>query len=211
MFGSHVLETAIGLGFIYLFLSVLASTINESIASFFCLRARDLENALKNLLAQDAAILPTAHAAATAAGAPPIPSVSSTTPAPPGINLATAVLDHPTIQNLSPLKLFGSGTTRPSYIDAKIFSSVLVDTLLPDQDNQSFAGLRASVNKIQNRELRSTLSPLVNGAVTDIDTARQKIENWYNQAMERLSGRYKRRAQLIIFGIGFAAAMAFNI
>jgi len=31
---------------------------------------------------------------------------------------------------------------------------------------------------MQNQELRSTLSPLINGVVNDLDTTRQEIENW---------------------------------
>jgi hypothetical protein len=43
MFGSHVLETIIGIAFICLLFSVFVSTINEWVASVFSLRAQDLE------------------------------------------------------------------------------------------------------------------------------------------------------------------------
>jgi len=52
MFGSNVLEVAIGLAFVYLFLSLLCSTINEQvIARFFNLRANTLQDGIKNMLA----------------------------------------------------------------------------------------------------------------------------------------------------------------
>jgi hypothetical protein len=52
MFGSNVLEVAIGLVFVYLLLSLLCSTINEQvIARFFALRAKTLEEGITNMLA----------------------------------------------------------------------------------------------------------------------------------------------------------------
>lgn len=50
MFGSNVLEVAIGLIFIYLFLSVICSSINEAIASLMNQRAKNLFEGVKNLL-----------------------------------------------------------------------------------------------------------------------------------------------------------------
>lgn len=51
MFGSNVLEVATGLAFVYLFLSLLCSTINEQvIARFFNLRANTLADGIKNML-----------------------------------------------------------------------------------------------------------------------------------------------------------------
>src|SRR5260221_12601070 len=52
MFGSNVLEVCIGLASVYLFLSLLCSTINEQvIARFFNLRANILQDGIKNMLA----------------------------------------------------------------------------------------------------------------------------------------------------------------
>ena len=52
MFGSNVLEVGTGLAFVYLFLSLLCSTINEQvIARFFNLRANTLQDGIKNMLA----------------------------------------------------------------------------------------------------------------------------------------------------------------
>ena len=50
MFGSQVLEVAIGLAFVYFFLSLICSTINEWIARLWELRSRTLEQAISNLL-----------------------------------------------------------------------------------------------------------------------------------------------------------------
>jgi hypothetical protein len=50
MFGSQVLEVVIGLVLIYLVLSIGCSGIKEVIAAIFSLRAKTLENAVRNML-----------------------------------------------------------------------------------------------------------------------------------------------------------------
>ncbi len=51
MFGSNVLEVAIGVVFVYLLMSLICSTINEQvIARFFALRSKTLEDGIKTML-----------------------------------------------------------------------------------------------------------------------------------------------------------------
>jgi hypothetical protein len=49
MFGSEVLDVAIGILFVYLTLSLICSAIQEGIAAFFKLRAKDLYMGIRNL------------------------------------------------------------------------------------------------------------------------------------------------------------------
>jgi len=48
-------------------------------------------------------------------------------------------------------------------------------------------------------------------AEQSIATTRIGIETWFNDAMDRLSGTYKRRAQLTAFIIGFVLALILNV
>src|SRR5215470_7726005 len=50
MFGSQVLETAIGLVFVFLAISLITSAIQEALASVLKLRANTLRNGLKEML-----------------------------------------------------------------------------------------------------------------------------------------------------------------
>lgn len=209
MFGSHVLEVAAGLAFIYFVLSTFASAINEAIAAVFSLRAKDLASALKNMLAQQGAPQ-TATLAAAVGATPAAPVATGVTSVQAGWNLATAVLKHPVVENLSAPHVIGKGISGPSYLDAKIFSSVLLDLLAPGSGN-SLIQFRASVNSLQNTELRGTLLPLVDRASGDMDKALANIEGWYDAAMQRLCGAYKRRAQSILFCLGLAMAALLNI
>lgn len=208
MFGSQVLETAAGLAFVYLVLSTFASAINEAIAGIFALRARGLESSLKNMLAENVA-QPAALAAA-AGGAPQIAVAAGATPAQAGWNVASALLEHPVVSNLSAPRAFWKGFSKPAYLEAGTFASVLLDIVAPDSGG-SLAQIRASVDGLQNKELRRALLPLVDQAAGDIDKARANIESWYDQAMDRLSGMYKRRAQFVLFVLGLVIAASMNI
>src|SRR5215203_1243140 len=50
LFGSTVLEVAVGLFFVYFLLSLICSSINEIVASVLKWRAKNLEQGLQNLI-----------------------------------------------------------------------------------------------------------------------------------------------------------------
>ena len=53
MFGSVVLDVAIGMAFVYLLLSLIASVVQEMLAAFMQLRAANLERGLRSLFSGD--------------------------------------------------------------------------------------------------------------------------------------------------------------
>lgn len=71
---------------------------------------------------------------------------------------------------------------------------------------------------IVNPELRLTLDSLLmgNGDLPEnrplsVQALQSRIESWFNASMDRLSGWYKRKAQLRAFVIGFVLAALLNI
>jgi hypothetical protein len=214
MFGSHVLEAAAGLVLTYLAFSVFASSLNEWIAALLDLRARDLETALKNLLAEDLSLtpqpLPVAQAATATAGASSSAASPAPDPAIPAARLASALLAHPVVNNLSTPRLLGKGSSRPSYLEPHVFSTALFDLLVPGGPH-SHEQIRNSVERLSNARLRATLLPIINRVPGDLEQARKNVEAWFNHAMEQISGRYKRRAQTIVFCIGLALSAALNV
>jgi hypothetical protein len=50
LFGSTILDIAIGMAFVFFLLSVICSTVNELLAGFLKMRARDLEHGIANML-----------------------------------------------------------------------------------------------------------------------------------------------------------------
>jgi hypothetical protein len=189
MFGSNILDIALGMIFVYLTLSLACSAINEWIASLGRSRARHLEAWVRELLAP------------TAPGQP---------------NQGSVVFDqfqrHPLIRALS------HKGSKPAYIPSRTFMLALLDVIAPSEPEQV-----RTVDTIRQRlatpdpatplspDLQKTLVALIDDAGDDVEKVRRNIEGWYNDAMERLGGWYKRRSQAVILGIALAVTLALNV
>ena len=192
MFGSVVLEVGIGLTFFYLLLSVMCSAIHEWIAGILTLRGRNLWQGISNLLHDEDS---------TAA--------------------CDRLFAHPLIKSLakpSRVHLFRKTTQRrPSYIPPNLFASALLD-LLSDQDrgiDRPFDDIQGLIEEINedswvSPDLKKTLTVFVNETGDDLGRFRMRIEQWYGDCMDRVSGWYKRRAQAVIFGIALSITCALN-
>lgn len=180
MFGSVVLEVAVGIAYLYLLLSVICSAVNEWLAGALALRARTLEAALRNLLNDPATI-----------------NTIST----------TLLYRHPLVGGLS-------GTDRPpSYMPARVFATALLDLVAPADpaaSPQSIQTLRSRITALPDGKIKGTLLPLINQAGNDLSQAQRNIEEWFNHAMDRVSGRYKRRTQIIVVVLAIAFSVALN-
>jgi hypothetical protein len=84
----------------------------------------------------------------------------------------------------------------PSYIPSKNFALALIDMK------------NAGVNLPQN--IKDALKAFETVAGQDVAQLQLHIEEWYNGAMDRVSGWYKRRSQWIVLTLGLAAAIAVN-
>ncbi len=69
-----------------------------------------------------------------------------------------------------------------------------------------------------SQKLKDTLTAVLRSAETfaqqgeqTVASARLSVETWFNDAMDRLSGSYKRQAQLAAFVIGFVLALILNV
>ena len=182
MFGSQVLEVAIGLAFFYLVFSVISSSVKESIAGFFSMRSKSLETAIRNMLKD-----------------------------PEGLGLAPKIFGHPLVTSL-----VKPGTDRlPSYIESKTFALALLDTIAPvpsaGGQPQSLANIREAVAAMENEPLKKTLLPLLDAAGQDTAQAILNVSQWYDSTMDRVSGWYKRQAQIIILVIALVPTVFLNL
>lgn len=59
-------------------------------------------------------------------------------------------------------------------------------------------------------DVRPGLIALVDAAGDDVAKARENIENWFNNSMDRVSSWYKRRTQVVILILGLFIAVATN-
>jgi hypothetical protein len=198
MFGSEILDIGVGVAFVYLLLSLVCTVLNEWIAGVMGLRAKNLEAGIRSLFSEGKITIPASGDIAKAEKF-----------------LADAVYDHGLIQSLSRadwidrlLKREG----RPSYIPANLFSMALVDTLVPADGGEpkSIEAVRTAVAKLPPGSARQMLLTLLSQANIDVVQARQAIESWYNDGMDRVAGWYKRKVQLILIILALLLTVATN-
>jgi hypothetical protein len=63
----------------------------------------------------------------------------------------------------------------------------------------------------QAARLKEALQTLLAASDGNLTRFRESVADWFNSAMERLSGWYKRRSQVLVFCIGLVLAGAYNI
>lgn len=214
MFGSYVLDFALGMIFVYLLLSLICSALNEFIEAQLKNRAVDLERGLRELLND-----------------------------PNGTGLVKQLYEHPLVYGLfkgayDPKKR----RNLPSYIPARNFAAALLDIARQGPPAALAAGgagggpgapaggaaaagaaagpggapanpmdaIRVAVANIQNPFVQRALTTLVDTSGSNVNKFLEATEAWYNSGMERVSGWYKRRVQWIIIGLALALAVALN-
>lgn len=217
LFGSTVLEVAIGIIFVYLLLSLLCSAVNEYIEAKLNYRARNLWKGVQLLLnghVDDARRkpvigVPGAAAREPAIESPPAEPVIESPPGEPGeIDLASALYNHGLVR-----ALFRDAESLPSYIPSRTFALALWNLAggSTGGDTTDLAKIKEVINRnVPNKHLRESLVTLIDEARGDFDRARKNIEDWFDGAMDRVSGWYKRRTQVILLVIGFVVAMLIN-
>ncbi len=196
----------------------------------------DAVSTFPNPKAVDPAAAAPAAGALPPAAAPPavVPPAAPPAPAAVGgttatkIDIVQAIYDHPLISSLfkgdySDAK---KNSQLPSYIPARNFSQALLDTIrtataaentpvarLAADPAAAVAQLRAAAVAFHqfSPRISDALVALIDDAGDDVNKARQNIEQWFNNSMERVSGWYKRRAQYFIIAFGLAIAAAANI
>jgi hypothetical protein len=167
LFGSTVLEVAIGMAMLYLLLAIFCTAANEWIARVMNARAATLESGLRELLAGQQSV---------AAG---------------GAKLVDEFYGHPLIGGLM------KGGRHPSYLAARNFAGVLMDLVTPEHAGAiTFDQLEQGILSLPPGSVRRALLALIQNVNRDLNAAQKAIEGWFNDSMERVSARYKRRTQM---------------
>jgi hypothetical protein len=221
MFGSVVLDVAIGMAFVYLLLSLIASVVQEMLASFMQLRAANLERGLRSLFSGDSL------------GAE--------------MDLVNCIYDHGLVRGLysdpkrdsgklpsifrrkmdwvrmvmrrvigisadKPLTIAVDPLLLPSYIPSRTFALALIDVL--NANKKEGAAAMASIKDAlatHNNKAAQALLTLAIDAKGDVVAFQRNLEQWYNDAMDRVSGWYKRYTQRALIVIGLLLAIALNV
>jgi hypothetical protein len=232
MFGSFILDVAVGMVFIYLLLSLVASGVNEILATIVQSRAANLQRGLRSLFSGD--------------------SIQSGT-----LTLVDNIYNHGLVRGLypDPLKDLNDDSALgwvtklrlwlqkrvgiapgkeiagiknplllPSYIPARTFALAMIDILDKDKFNgktaiQNIEDFLSSHHQqfAKNKAVEALLTLLIdaqNDAREDyqkLQKLQTNLENWYNDAMDRVSGWYKRYTQRVLLIVGLVLAVAFNV
>jgi hypothetical protein len=181
MLGSTVLEVAIGLTFCYGTVALIVSTLQEALAALFRLRANTLLAGVKSMLND-----------------------------PRFDGLARAVYAHPLVNPHTDGNARDEAALRskPSYIEPAHFAIALVDTLWKAPGD--FLQLRGAIDGIPDQQLRTALQGMY-GRAHDLQQFQDMLAGWFDNAMARMSGAYKRRQLLISLLLSLLLAILFNI
>jgi hypothetical protein len=110
---------------------------------------------------------------------------------------ADALFDHQLVKGLAFTR-----TGTPSYLPAQVFSKALLETFKKGSDGViDTAEEWKAFSKQLPPELQTTLNSVVGSASAKVDEAGKQIEAWFDSAMERLSGKYKRYTQRITLAL----------
>lgn len=185
-----VLEVAIGLVFIYLILALLASEIQEVLATVFQWRAKHLKESIETLLGGDgsdrqgqAELLKTRRLANDLYGHPLIASLNYQKQGlfPNFFRKVMGLLDrllHPGNQ------IFGDRPSAPSYIPADVFATAVLETL--------------QVNAIVRELNHDRLEQFQEKIQTILDHGRQELEPHLNPTQkQQLSDRQERLTDIM--------------
>ena len=182
MFGSSVLEVAIGLTFCYGTVALIVATVQEALAAAFRLRANTLLAGIKSMLND--------------------PRFDA---------LAQAIYTHPLVNPHSDGRPVDERAmaSRPSYIEPAHFAIALIDSI--QKVPGDFGRLRADIDAVQDPQVRLALQGLHARAAGDLERFQRSVASWFDNAMQRVSGNYKRRQLLISFLLSLLLAILFNI
>ena len=199
MFGSQILEVAIGVVFVYLLVSMICSAVREGIEGKLRARAAYLERGIMDLLHD--------HGES---------------------GLISHFYNHPLIFSLfngqyppTRSKLAPAGEL-PSYIPTKNFALALMDLAARGVTTNEFnsaatappitvEAIRTNILNISSPQVQRVLLAAVDTAQNDINKVQASLEAWYDSAMDRVSGAYKRSTQWILFVVGLIVAVGLNV
>jgi hypothetical protein len=205
--GLPALDVLLGLSFVYFLLSIVCSSANEAIAVALKLRARTLEHGIRSLLggdqrAEQHAIDFYCHWRVQALMKPPTGRLKKA------------------IEQSGPGKLSKTlerklADRKPSYMPSRVFGLTLLDTFAPPDDDATSHDVlaqarRALASKDLPQPVRGFLVDALSEADGDVTRFRHALERPFDEVMDRASGWYKRRVQIIMFCIALVLAVAVN-
>ena len=180
---SVVFEVVIGLSFLFVLLSLVASGANELISAALGLRAATLKQGIANLLGNRSDVVD--------------------------------LYGHPLIQSLY------RGGKGPSYLPSEKFTIALLDNKVRPAvgvaahdaaaAKAAADAVTTAIRDLPDGRVKATLDVLWREAGQDVAGFQKAVANWFDDGMDRVSGWYRRRAQVMLLLFGVILAVGLNV
>ena len=207
-------DIAIGLMLLYLVLSLICTTVNELIATGLKWRAKSLSKALTQLIDNEElrkafynyGLISNAKTASR--GGEPPPDVAPA--AAPAKGAEADAAGKP------------KDTAHPAYLDGRTFALALLDSVTETKEGKAQrAGVQQKefptldeikkiVGDLPDSNIRDVLLASLATGQTTIAELRDSLASWFDTAMDRLSGSYKRSLKVLSLIVGIVVALVFN-
>jgi len=110
-----------------------------------------------------------------------------------------------------PASFINRKRAHPSYVPARTFALTVMDIVIKGRQGPTdFDQLLAGINALPESDVKQSLFALMQNTDRTLTNAQQRIEGWFNDAMDRCSGWYKRKTQLITISVAFVITIFAN-
>lgn len=206
------LDVAIGLIFVFFILAIVCSGINEAVASLLRWRAQMLERGLWELLRDPDAGEKADEAFDALKKHPLIKPMLY----PKNKQAGQGSQASPTLDKKGRPKT-SRKTDLPSYLASRTFTSALLGinqavVRVPEGKDlkEGMRRLEDSIEAIPSKPVQEALTALLHNAQGESVAFRRNVEQWFDDQMERVSGWYRRRIQIVLWVLAFVVAFALN-
>lgn len=258
MLGSVVLDVAVGMAFVYLLLSLIASVVQEMLATFMQLRPANLQRAVRSLVSggkingKDLVDEIYTHGLVRSLYSDPRIDAKLGLPETKAQRFWAGVKRWDWLRGFlrrwigihpeEPINGVSNQMLLPAYIPARTFALAMVDLLSPagatgkdamdgiaellqapvqtnpaevqtttHEPQAAAAALFLEASTQSQVALLQALRTLAKDAGDDLTKFQENLEGWYNSAMDRASGWYKKYTQTLLVMIGLVLAVTFNV
>ena len=116
-----------------------------------------------------------------------------------GDELGTRVLNNPALSSLGFVRTTGRAKGMPSYIQSNLFARALL------------AEIGSNVDDPAVRAAKDLITAVVGDPTVSVEEAERRLAAWFDAAMDRLSGAYKRNTQTVSLALAVVLTVAANV
>lgn len=192
------IDVAISLVLMYLVLSLIVTVLNETIATAADLRASNLKDALTSLIDD-----PKLRAQFYDHGL--IASVNSAATDGKGIVSRSINWLYRLLTRRGP-----ADQSHVSYVSGQVFARAILGSAAVAKDLPTYTDIEDAVKSLPDTNMRDVLLAQLATANGNLQLLHENVAAWFDNAMDRVSGVYKRHLKQISFFVGTVLVLTVN-